>query len=93
MNLGKTGPFFLIAVAALTVSCASVTPCAARGEGLRYAGRRQPSIRHPRAAPTVTSVTVVQRLAVHLQLNGTDEPDLQPPGSCRAAVPKIAGLA
>jgi hypothetical protein len=29
---------------------------------------------------------------VHLGLNGTDEPDLQPPGSYRATVLKIAGL-
>jgi len=30
--------------------------------------------------------------AVHLTLNGKDEPDLQPPGSYRATVLKIAGL-
>jgi hypothetical protein len=29
---------------------------------------------------------------VHLGLNGKDEPDLQPPGSYRATVLKIAGL-
>jgi hypothetical protein len=30
--------------------------------------------------------------AVHLRLNGKDEPDLQPPGSYRATVLKITGL-
>ena len=30
--------------------------------------------------------------AVHLRLNGKDEPDLQPPGSYNATVLKIAGL-
>ena len=30
--------------------------------------------------------------AVHLRLSGKDEPDLQPPGSYRAAVLKVAGL-
>jgi hypothetical protein len=49
-----------------------------------------------RAAPGGPAVAVADGPAecgaVHLQLSGTDEPDLQPPGSYRAAVLKVAGL-
>ena len=49
-----------------------------------------------RAAASGPAVAVADGPAecgvVHLSLNGTGEPDLQPPDSYRAAVLKIAGL-